>query len=299
MRRWLSGLILILISTALSGAESTALSVIDSGAGAHHYLEYEGKPIFLIGDSVTQGWVESGPDFDQEAYLEALGRRGIRALLLWSFIAPQTGSDQRIGYDAPELLPWVKTGPTHWDLKRLEDRYFARLADLCRSAENRGICVIIQIFDGWTKTRFSTHPFNAANGGPLTDRSQFVDLADYENEMPAEYNTGWNRRQRNQYFQERFAARIIETTSSFGNVAYELFNEGEWYDREKRRRHEVHFLAFFKARCSNLLLTNADHISGFDPRREPEADVVSFHRPNWSCSTAATVSFDHFRSQFV
>jgi len=278
---------------------SGGLEVIRSGPGAGHYLSYHGEPVFLIGDSVTQGWVESGEDFKQQEYVEALARRGIRVLLLWSFIAPQTGGDPRIGYDAPDLLPWVKTGPTHWDLSRFEERYFERLADLCKSARERKICVIIQVFDGWTKTRFSTHPFNRVNGGPLSDRSQFVDLADYENEMPTAYNPSWNRLQRNQYFQERFAARLIEATSAFENVAYELFNEGEWYDREKRKRHELHFLAFFKARCSNLLLTNADHIGGFDFRLEPKTDVISLHLPNWSCSTSVAVSFQHYRARFA
>lgn len=41
-----------------------------------HWLEFRGKPILLVGDSITQGWMELGTDFDQEAYLT--GRRGER-----------------------------------------------------------------------------------------------------------------------------------------------------------------------------------------------------------------------------
>ena len=275
------------------------LRVIREGPGAGHYLEYNGKPVFLIGDSVTQGWVESGEDFDQDRYIDELARRRIKVLLLWSFIAPQKGDDPRIGYDAPDLLPWVKTGPHTWDLKSFEPRYFSRLRYLCERARTAGIVVIIQVFDGWTKTRFHTHPFNRANGGPLSDRSQFVELANYQSEMPRSYDSSWNRLQLNQYFQERYAEKLIEATSSFGNVAYELFNEGEWYNPEKRRLHELHFLSFFKSRCSNLLITNADHIQGADFRRVPQTDIISLHRPNWSCSTSAAQAFTFYRSRFL
>jgi hypothetical protein len=125
-----------------------------------------------------------------------------------------------------------------------------------------------------------------------------VVLADYDRELPSAPEDGWAWKEWNQFYQERYAARLIEATSSCDNVLYELFNEGEWYDADARRRHEAHFLAFFKARCRNLLLSNADHIRGADFRLEPHNDVISLHRPNWSCATGAVVSFDHFRREF-
>jgi hypothetical protein len=267
------------------------------------FLSFGDKPVFLIGDSVTQGWVESGEDFDQEAWIRALSSRGIRAVLLWAFIGPADTSDERLGYDAPEILPWERTGPRRWDLLRWNDAYFSRLRALCRLAEEKEIIVVITVFDGWTKTRFESHPFNEANGGPLRDRSQFVDLADPEREMPETFDGRWGRRERNQFFQERLAARLIEATRGLGNVIFELFNEGEWYDFEKRRRHETHFLTFFRARCRNLLASNADHIRGADHipgaelRHDPRVDIISHHRPNWSPSSHAADSFEHFRRE--
>ena len=62
-----------------------------------------------MGDSITQGWMELGTDFDQHAYLQALGRRGINTVLLWSYIGVvDQVADPRIGYNAPELWPWIK-----------------------------------------------------------------------------------------------------------------------------------------------------------------------------------------------
>ena len=284
---------------APEGARSSkGVEVLRDAPSEGRFLSFGGKPIFIIGDSVTQGWVESGESFDQEAWIRALATRGIRALLLWAFIAPDDGRDDRLGYDAPEMLPWERAGPRRWDLRRHNEAYFERLRALCRLAEEKRILVIITVFDGWTKTRFPAHPFNESNGGPLRDRSRFVDLADDGREMPETFDPRWSPAEQNQYFQERLAARLIEATRGLGNVLFELFNEGEWYDREKRRRHEIHFLAFFRARSKSLLVSNADHIPGADFRREARADVLSHHRPNWSVSSRASESFEHFRREF-
>lgn len=293
----------LLAAGRAAGAEAGArpaeprLERIRSGPGAGLHLAIDGRPLLLVGDSVTQGWVESGEDFDQDAYVRALSARGIRALHLWSFIAPQTSDEERIGYDAPEILPWTRTREGGWDLGRFDDRYFRRLRALCASARDHGVFVIVQVFDGWTKTRFDTHPFRRANGGPLADRAAFVELADHDRELPEAPRPGWGWRHRNQHHQERFAARLIEATSDLGNVLYELFNEGEWYDRTARRRHEVHFLAFFRARCRSLLVTNDDHIAGASFRREANCDVISHHLPRWTHETSARTAYDAYRRE--
>ena len=144
------------------------------------------------------------------------------------------------------------------------------------------IIVLITVHDGWTKTCFGGHPFNRALGnGPLADRRDYVDLADYDREMPEPFDPEWNWREQNQYFQERFCARLIAELKPCSNVLYEMFNEGEWYDREQRQRHEQHFLRFFRARCSNLLLSNSDHIASDDPHLDPKLDVVTLHPKDW------------------
>jgi len=138
------------------------------------------------------------------------------------------------------------------------------------------------VHDGWTKTCFAGHPFNRDLGnGPLSDRGQYVELADYDGETGEALDAGWDWRQRNQYFQERFSARLIAELAPCSNVLYEMLNEGEWYDPERRRLHEQHFLAFFRARCANPLLTNSDHIRGDDPHNDPKVEVVSLHPYGW------------------
>jgi hypothetical protein len=277
-----------------------------------HWLQFRGRPILLVGDSITQGWMELGADFNQRAYVDALARRGINVLLLWSYIGvvDQT-SDHRIGYDAPEIWPWVRAaraprqgtasqgGAGPFDLTRFNDAYFDRLHELVHCAEANDIVVVIQVHDGWTKTKFAGHPFNVANGGPLTDKTQFVELHDYRREMPSACDPQWTRPEKHQFYLERFCERLLRATADTPNVMFEIFNEGEWYDARRLRAFQLHFLEFFQARTSRPLMVNDDHIRGVPGfRDEPKADLLSHHMPRWDDLPPAQVFFDHYRREF-
>ncbi|MGQ9676642.1 MAG: putative collagen-binding domain-containing protein [Chloroflexota bacterium] len=263
-----------------------------------HWLEFRGKRVLLVGDSVTQGWMELGDSFDQTAYVDALSTRGINALLVWAFvgIVDQT-TDGRIGYDAPEIWPWLRTAEG-FDLARFNDSYFDRLRSLVKHANSKDIAVIITVHDGWTKERFPGHPFNVSNGGTLTDRSQYVELWDYRQEMPARLDVRWNRQQKHQYYLERFCHRLIQATGDLSAVMYEVFNEGEWYDQTRLRAFQVHFLDFFKARTAAPLIVNDDHVGGPDFRLESRADAISLHRPIVSANSRARDYFEHYARHF-
>jgi len=288
----LSGVVAMLCLGSVLNSAGDARGVGVSPDG--HHLELGGKPVMLIGDSVTQGWMESGADFDQMAYIDALARRGINALLLWSYIGvtDQVG-DSRIGCDAPEIWPWVKS-EGRFGLGELNGAYFSRLRALVRYAGSKGMVVIITVHDGWTKTRFAGHPFNTKLGGSLAARDQYVELADYRHEMPAAFDSSWNRRQRHQYWLERFCDRIISETGDQPNVIYELFNEGEWYDRANLRQFQERFLAFFRARTKRLTMVN-------DPRfhSHPTCDIVSLHSPNYHPSSTALAAFREYAARYA
>ncbi len=112
--------------------------------------------------------------------------------------------------------------------------------------------------------------------------------------MSAVYRADWSWRQKNQYFQERLAAKLIYDLKDCANVIFEMFNEGEWYDQEQRRQHEEHFLRFFRQRTSAPLMTNTDHIrtKNYEPRKNPAVDILSFHKKPW------TGHFKTFESEF-
>jgi len=272
-----------------SSATSPKPSVHNAGAQAGHYLRWHGKPLLLIGDSVTQGWMESGTNFNHRGYVEALATNGANVLMVWAYIgtkATAQQSDARIGYDAPEIWPWEGSPDDGtFDLTQLNRAYFSRLKELVGYAERHNVVVLLCIHDGWPKSRFDRHPFNAALGnGPLTNKAQYVALAEYGTDVSGPFDSGWARARKNQYFQEQLCARLIEALAPFSNVIYEMFNEGEWYDSTQRNQHEQHFLGFFRARCTNLLLTNSDHISGDDPHNDTKVDLITRHPNNatWS-----------------
>lgn len=263
-----------------------------------HGFEFRGKPILLVGDSVTQGWMELGTDFDQRAYLEALGRRGINTVLLWTYIGVvDQVSDPRIGYDAPELWPWVRE-QEGFDLGRFNNAYFDRLREFIRLADDRNIVVVLTVHDGWTKTKFAGHPFCRAHGGPLEDRRQFVVLHSPGREMPTTFDPTWSAREKHQFYLERFCDRLLQATADQPNVMYEMFNEGEWYDQQALRAFQVHFLKFFRARTTLPLVVNDDHVGGADFRGERNADVISLHKPRWDDCPPARVFFEHFQAQY-
>jgi hypothetical protein len=271
--------------------------------------------------------MELGDNFDQYAYLNSLASRGINVLLLWSYIGiSDQRADRRIGYETPAVWPWLKrattvdTGPSWKDkivqlvkqalpwvevepkevfvLSRLNETYFTRLRALVQYADTKDIVVVITVNDGWTKTRFRGHPFNIRNGGPLTQNAQYVELADYQREMLPTFNPTWSRREKHQYFLERFSERLIQATSDLPNVMYEIFNEGEWYDQNALRAFQVHFLRFFKARTDRITIVNDDHVGGEDFHGEKEVDVISNHFPNWDEHTAAVDSFSYYGTRF-
>ena len=285
-------------------SNNAALTLIDCSAplsvsAGGHFLVWRGKKALLVGDSVTQGWFECGTNFNTNGYVDALTSRGINVLMIWSYIGitDQVG-DARIGYDAPEIWPWVKNGST-FDLTQLNDAYFNRLRSLVQYANSKDIVVLITIHDGWTKTRFPGHPFNSAVGGPLTDKSQYVELSDYNNEMPVTYNPSWNRQQKNQYFMERYCDRIIQATSDLAGVIYEMFNEGEWYNQTNLGNFEAHFLNFFKARSTRITMNNGKTIGSVNFRNVANCNSISYHFPNWSSSTNATDSFNTFAPEWT
>lgn len=280
----------LLLQLFIFGEESSASSEAASTNGLRildGHLLLNGSPTLLLGDSVTQGWMEHGENFAQENYLDALAARRINLVMIWSFIGTSQAlqvADDRIGYDAPEIWPWVGSPDRgDFDLTRFNQLYFDRLKAFVAYAEKKKIVVLLTLHDGWVKDRFAAHPFNHGLGaGPLKKGKDYVKLADYSREMPATYDPAWSWQEKNQHFQERFCDKMISELSPFGNVIYEIFNEGEWYNPVDRQKHEQHFLTFFSARCENILLSNTDHILLDGPWRDTKVDIVSFHGKPWT-----------------
>ncbi|MBI5529519.1 MAG: hypothetical protein HY897_24605 [Deltaproteobacteria bacterium] len=276
------------------GGVLPGLSVGPSG----YYLRLDGKPVILVGDSLTQGWMELGADFNYVEYLDALSSRGLNVVMIWSYIGiTDQRDDERIGYDAPEFWPW-NGGPGKFDLNSLNPVYFEQLGEFVRAARARDMVVLITVHDGGVKWRFDGHPFNSALGGPLADKAGYVELDDYGAEAPAAFDPSWRWQKKNQFFQERFCERMIDTLKGFDNVMFEMFNEGEWYDQGNLLKHQTHFLSFFRKRTDAITAVNDDHVLAGDYQGNPECDVITNHSPRWDAMPPARDFFDHYVAAF-
>lgn len=291
-----------------SGTQSGRTRVPPS---ARHF-EVGGRPQVIVGESLTQAWMELGDEFKQTEILDALQARGINQFMIWSYIGitDQT-ADPRIGHDVPSRLwPWPETSGrltppyrflfNNSDLDSLfNPRYFQKLKQLAADANDRGITLIISIHDGWTKQRFDGHPLNVVNGGYLTAREQYVDLADPLNEMPRKWDWNWSPKQRHQWILERFTEEILKATAESPNVLYEVLNEGEWYNTGQVEAFRKHFVDFLAARTSRPVLVN--QIQGpaiSDYQQNANVDAVTHHAPNWSFSSTAGSSFSYYSNEW-
>jgi len=290
-RRASAAIAALVVALAMVGLQAQAAGEVTTSG---HWIQFGSKNVMLVGDSVTQGWMECGTNFNQTGYVDALASRGINMLMIWSYIGiTDQVADVRIGYNAPEIWPWNKSGGV-FNLDSLNDAYFTRLRSLVEHCNEHGIVFLITIHDGWTKTRFDGHPFKSGLGGSLTDKSQYVELADYNNEMPTTYNPSWTRQQKHQYWLEKYCGRIISSTSDLPNVIYEMFNEGEWYNQANLANFEKHFLNFFKTRSARMTINNGETISTTNFRNVTNCDVISLHQPNWNSGTNATDSYNYY-----
>lgn len=294
---WLPALTVLSGAVAVSGCgESREFPPSEEfTGGALRAVAIGDRPRIVVGHSVTQAPLQN-LNFDIEAWLDAVDRRGIDAVMVWSFMAvrqKEDGSDvdPRWGYVVPAVGPWVRTGPGEatdgaptWDLTRFdEERYWPRFRRLLRETEERGLLLWVTVFDGWAKERGSPsyHPFRVANGGPLERGRDFVVLDSYGRRVEGPYDADWPWQRRNQWIQERFAARIAEEVDPFDHVVLELFNEGAWYGRRRLLRHQRHFVDFLRARTDNRLAVNEDYLPagkpGDPPRRDLGYDIASWH----------------------
>lgn len=246
----------------------------------------------LVGISATQAPMQNA-DFDLEAWLDDLEAHGIRAAMVWSFMAVRQTADgsvfdRRWARIVPGITPWSRNsgGPAaidglpRWDLTAFDETdYWPRFRRLVEETERRGMRLWITVFDGWLKRGGDTpyHPFRAVNGGPLARDEDFVRLAEYGEEIAGDYDPNWPWERRNQWLQERFADRLAREVAGRDHVILELFNEGEWYDPEFLKRHQKHFAKFFRARVSAPIAVNADHLRAGDPWVDLEPDIVSWH----------------------
>ncbi len=208
------------------------------------YFTDDGKrAIYLTGSHTwnnlqDMGMTDPPAPFDFTAYLDFLQEHHHNFIRLWRWEpARWRYGGQHDSYCEPH--PYARTGPgsardgkPKFDLKRLDDAYFARLRKRVEEASKRGMYVSIMLFEGhclqFAEQGWEYHPYHPDNNVNGIDGGRL----DYYTLKNPDVLA----------LQEAYVRRVVDTVNDLNNVLYEISNEAGRYSTE----WQYHFIRFVK-----------------------------------------------------
>jgi len=194
-----------------------------------YFADASGRAVYLAGAHTWNNLVDMDSrfpprHFNFEAYLDFLKahNHNLSRLWAWETTRPDDGLDTPLRkFAAPE--PWCRTGPgtditglPKFDLTQFDSSYFHRLRSRVQAARDRGIYVIVMLFEGWS-AQFSpgklSHPFFYKNN---------INGTDYLKDVRDIHTLRYPAITR---LQERYVQAVIDTINDLDNVLYEIANE--------------------------------------------------------------------------
>jgi hypothetical protein len=218
-RLWLA--MLVLAVAALSAVEAQDAVKIDPENPK--YLLFRGKPLALISASEHYGSVINRP-FDYEKYLDDAAAHKMtmtRTFLFYRELQSARNPSSPCKPESPDYIsPFQRTGPGKamdgepvYDLDKWNPEYFDRLHRYLDAARERGIIVELTVLSNtYAPDIWALNPLRAENN------LQHVGKVEWEDYISLK-DSELVRRQSN------YVRKIIEETSSYDNVYYEICNE--------------------------------------------------------------------------
>jgi hypothetical protein len=229
-----------------------------------YFMDGSGKAVYLTGSNLgwelqDDAWGEK-VTFDFASYLKFLTNHNHNLIRLWMVENTRLEKGRADALATP--MPYKRTGLGNaldgglkFDLNQLNQAYFDRLRSRIIEARNRGIYVMVMLFQGFSSDHLGGdgrddnpwfgHPFNAnnnvngINGDPNGDGlgREIHSLA-----VPAIID-----------LQKKYVKKVIDTVNDLDNVLYEICNEcridNHWqyemintihnYEATKPRQHPV------------------------------------------------------------
>jgi hypothetical protein len=186
-------------------------------------LMFRGKPLLLISASEHYGSVINR-SFDFEKYLNDAAQHKMtmtRTFLLYRELQSARNPSSPCKPESPDYIsPFVRTGPGKamdgeptYDLDQWNPEYFERLHRFLEAASKRGVVVELTVFsNSYSPDTWALNPLRAENN------IQHVGRVDWQ-----EYITLKNKELVSR--QIAYARKIIQETSAYDNVYYEICNE--------------------------------------------------------------------------
>ncbi len=189
----------------------------------HKYLLYRNRPLALISASEHYGSVINRP-FDFDKYLDDAAAHKMtvtRTFLLYRELQSARNPSSPCKPESPDYIaPFVRSGPglaldgePIYDLNQWNPEYFDRLHRFLDAASKRGIVVELTVFSNtYGEAVWALNPLRKENN------KQGVGDVEWEDYLSLK-NTELVNRQR------AFARKVIQETSAYDNVYYEICNE--------------------------------------------------------------------------
>jgi Family of unknown function (DUF6298) len=187
------------------------------------YFLFRGKPLVLITASEHYGSVMNRP-FNYERYLDDAAKHKMtltRTFLLFRELQGARNPSSPCKPESPDYIaPFPRTGPgkaldgeSIYDLDQWNPEYFHRLHSFLEGASRRGIVVELTLFSNtYADNIWELNPFRAENNKQKLEKISWQDYLSLKNPELL-------RRQKD------YARKIVQETSQFDNVYYEISNE--------------------------------------------------------------------------
>jgi hypothetical protein len=151
-----------------------------------------------------------------------------------------------------DVSPFERTGGGTYDLQRWNEEYWDRLSAFLDETAERDVVVELTLWDqhDFTHSRWNEHAWNPVNNETLPEDSLPATGGDHWQDRVAFFRTVEEDNEPVLTHQERFVDRILDHTLDYGNVIYNVTNEGwagiEWelhwaeHILERARERGVH-----------------------------------------------------------
>jgi hypothetical protein len=210
----------ILLFAALQSMGADALRIHPDNP---RYFLFRGKPLVLLTASEHYGSVINRP-FDFEKYLDDAVAHKMTMTRTFLLFREQQSSRNPSSPCKPEspdyIAPFPRTGPGKaldgepiYDLDQWNTEYFERLHRFLDAASRRGIVVELTIFsNSYAPHVWALNPFRAENNKQHVGKMEWPEYLSLK-------DAGLVRRQ------SAYARKVIQETSEYDNVYYEICNE--------------------------------------------------------------------------
>ena len=212
---------------AMFGAEPSDTKRVPSALAVHpdnlRYFLFRGKPLVLLAASEHYGSIVNRR-FDFDRYLlDAAARKQTvtRTFLLYRELQSPRNPYSPLKAESPDFVtPWPRTGPGRardgelkYDLNRWNREYFDRLHRFLSSASKLGIVVELTVFSNtYSEDVWDLNPLRDANNLQETGKGTWQEyLSQRDPEL-------FGR-------QVSYARKIVQETSQYDNIYYEICNE--------------------------------------------------------------------------